>query len=437
MASDIISVHKFGGACFKSPFGFTSVLKILKDLDGPSIIVPSAFYGVTETLHSFLKNTNVSQVSNQISKLRSLHLQIFGRVMFQDEKKKIDDMFSDLEKLARGIVLTGEVSSKIRDHILSFGERLASLFLMFALKDLSPSLLDPTNVLRTNGVHYEAAILLDESEDLVNKNLLPLLENSNLVIIPGYYGGDKNGNVTLLGRSGTDYSAAAIASLVDASSLTIWKEVPAFMTADPNLIPDAKPLPFLDYDTSEVLTQFGAKLIHPKALEPLKKKDIPLYIRNFNEPSNHTLIGSGGDKSRKYPVLSVRRNLVVISLYFNDHRMALSTLNRIKKDLHDEGISLYGAVVIGGKILLALEKKHLSGFHNFLSSLPLLHYEEMSKDAIFILGGGTDAFMNEAWFKDIIFIPATKVGGFLLYVDPERTIAMARTIHRYLLDSSN
>ncbi|RMG24246.1 MAG: hypothetical protein D6732_23995 [Methanobacteriota archaeon] len=436
MSSHNVEVHKFGGACFRTTSSFQLVLKILQNIEPPMIIVPSAFYGVTDSLHSLLKSTSASQISNEIADLKTFHLQILGGSASQNSLGQIDQLFIDLEKLIKGMVLTGETSSRMRDYVLSFGERLSSYILMLALKNLSPFLLDPVNVLRTNGVYYEASVQHEESKELVIQNLLPLLEKKKPIIIPGYYGGDKDGNVTLLGRSGTDYSAASIANLVEAKSLTIWKEVPAFMTADPKLIPNAKPLSFLDYDSTELLTHFGAKLIHPKALTPLRTKKIPLYVRNLYDPTNYTLISSSSDEQSILPVISIKKDLVLATIFFSSAKTASEFRKQLLKEFTNDGLPTYGLLLIGGKVIVAFERSHQTHFNNVAKMFPYLDLVYRDAAAIFAYGSSPSEFHDLEWFHDLWSIPLPDKRSFLIFISPERSLELGRSIHDHLLQAN-
>lgn len=430
--SNRVVVHKFGGACFKDAISYQKVIELLHNSEKPWIAIPSAFFGVTDKIHSLLKSTDPEQVKKEIQYIRSYHLEIGGANIKEIEIKKLDHLLDELERLLTGIALTGEISAHIRDYVLSFGERLAAICLQVSLQGEEPFILDPVNVLRTNGVFYEASVLLTESERLAKERLLPLLDKNTAIIIPGYYGGDNAGNVTLLGRSGTDYAAASIAYLANASSINIWKDVPAFMTADPKLIEEAEPLSFLDYEATELLTLFGAKLIHPKTLGPVKAKGIPLYIRHLHDMNNYTLIGSEKKHSPSKPVLSLKKDLAMISIYMKNSNSAREVIDHLLQNFNENGIPVYGFLLIGAKIQLLISESHISMLQTFLHSFDLLHFDSVSRHAILIVGSPPSILSDFLIGDDVSMITFSEHKFIVLVVSADQSISITKMLYSHV-----
>jgi len=178
--------------------------------------------------------------------------------------------------------ILGEIPEELHDKILSYGERLTSLLLkeLLLLKGVECEEVLPENAgLITDGTFGNAFVDLVESAKRLRRNI----SSSRITIIPGFYGVSREGHITLLGKEGSDYSAAAIAYCVDADSMDVWKDVPGFMSGDPDIIEEVVLIPHLTYSEALELSYFGARIFHPLTMEPLMKKSIPIRLFNINE----------------------------------------------------------------------------------------------------------------------------------------------------------
>ncbi|MCK4654131.1 MAG: aspartate kinase [Candidatus Cloacimonetes bacterium] len=280
-------VIKFGGSNLKCKEDFYRIIKVLKIYDRPVIVVVSALYGITDRLNDALMRIQKSrkEIKGIIEFLKETHLSIINQYIDKtgEQKelcKRIEARVEELEKKFMGIYYFGDVPDFVHDWVLSFGERLSSLLLCSLLNvfgiDAAEALPEDIGLI-TDGIFKNASIDFEASIHSVQKTL----SENKTYIIPGFYGISKEGKITLLGRGGSDYSAAAIARCVQAESLDIWKDVPGFSSVDPKILPNAISIKKLTYSEAAELSYFGAKILHPQTVEPLLHYSIPLRIFNI------------------------------------------------------------------------------------------------------------------------------------------------------------
>lgn len=282
-------VVKFGGSNLKTNQDIKNIIKVVKNYDRPLVIVVSAFFGVTnylqegitkvqeslnhiDEIYKFIKLLKKEAIENHISNLE-----------LQDEiNSALEVRLEELANYLKGIHYIGDVPDFVEDRILSYGEKLSSLLLTYILKhnniDAEEKL--PEDIgLTTYGNSKNSSIDFVTSKPLVSK----ALKEDKIYIIPGFYGISPNGRIALLGRGGSDYSAASLASLVDAESLDIWKDVDGYLSADPKFVTNPIKISNLSYREAAELSYFGAKILHPRTVEPLMEDAIPIRIFNITK----------------------------------------------------------------------------------------------------------------------------------------------------------
>lgn len=282
-------VVKFGGSNLKRKEDIAKLVKIIKTYNQPLIIVVSAFFGITNKLTKTLTSieTDVNQINALTQSLESLKEESI-RENFSDNElaaktfQQIKDRIKELERYLKGIHYIGDVPDFVQDVVLSYGERLSSLILTAILNnhniDAQEALPEDFGLI-TDGEFGNASVNYKKSEPEVNK----YFNDNKIYIVPGFYGISEKGKVTLLGRGGSDYSAAAIARCVNAKSLDVWKDVDGFMTADPKLIENPERIEYLSYTEAAELSYFGAGILHPRTVEPLRKANIPIRVLNIDD----------------------------------------------------------------------------------------------------------------------------------------------------------
>jgi aspartokinase/homoserine dehydrogenase 1 len=277
-------VAKFGGSNMKTSRDIRLIVDAVKRYDKPLVVVVSALYGLTDRLYRVVHS--VKDDASLIGQLHAFLLETKREIVCQFEEdparqeqvmQKLAVRIEELERYLKGIHFLGQVPDFAEDLVLSYGERLSSSLLESVLEaeDLDCEEVLPEDMgLFTDGEFGNASIDFARSREPVRQRL----SGQRIYVVPGFYGISLEGKVTLLGRGGSDYSAAAIARCLDARSLDVWKDVEGFMTADPKTVPQATPVRRLSYREAAELSYFGAKILHPRTVEPLADAGIPIRV---------------------------------------------------------------------------------------------------------------------------------------------------------------
>jgi aspartate kinase len=213
-------------------------------------------------------------------------------------------LLGELKSLLTGISLIRELTGRTRDYLVSFGERLSVRIAAayFRSINLQARALDSWDIGFISDSQYTAADLEKDSWRLIPQALNPLLAEGILPVITGFIAKDRKGNITTLGRGGSDRSATIIAAAMGAEEAQVWKDVDGILTADPGLVPQARPVELVSYEEAAELAYFGAQVLHPRAMQPCKKTNTPVVVKNSYNP--------GAPGTRIVPVLNQRAVLV-------------------------------------------------------------------------------------------------------------------------------
>jgi len=301
-------VMKFGGTSLGDGEAINRavdiVIQTLKDKGGVVVVV-SAMSGVTDTLLSAA--TSAAQGDAETFRrarwaLSDRHRLALTEAITHEEARlqlmeEVEALLSDFESLCRSIHVLGELTARGSDAVASLGEKLTARILAAALRDRGEraTAVEATEAIVTNGRHGSAAPLMDETKEMAQARLLPLLAEGVTPVVTGFIAATQNGVTTTLGRGGSDYTAAILGACLDADEVWLWTDVDGVMTADPRVVPEARTLAEISYAEAAELSYFGAKVLHPKAILPAVERGIPLRIVNtFNPPIPPYLGGMGG-----------------------------------------------------------------------------------------------------------------------------------------------
>lgn len=289
-----VRVLKFGGAALRDADGISRVAGLVARARAegrPIAVVVSALEGVTDRLAHGLDRIleDDGHVPLLVRELGDQHRDTLAALAPGDgaSRDALDALLLRLERVLYGIATTGDASPRVSDLALSFGERLSAVTVAAALGSagLPAEGLDAEQAgIRTKGPFGLANPDLPALAAAAGEALRPRLARGLLPVVTGYYGVDAEGHATLFGRGGSDYVAALVAWALDAEALELWKDVPGFLTADPRLVPEARLVPWLGYDEAAELSQFGARVLHPRLVEPVQQKRIPVHVRCFLSP---------------------------------------------------------------------------------------------------------------------------------------------------------
>lgn len=279
-------VSKFGGTSMGDLSAMQKSALISKERNS-SVVVVSATSGTTDKLISVAKTAstgNVDECARLVLAIKERHEAMVKEASADPEvHEMINSLFTELDLLVQNITLLKELTPKAHDHILSLGERMSSLIFKEVLQALLPekkvALLDARSVIKTDSIFGKATPLIAEIEAACSK-----LNRDFVYVTQGFIGSDLEGNTTILGRGGSDYSAALFAEGFSATTLEIWTDVAGIATTDPRLCAKAKIIPELSYMEAGEMATYGAKILHPATIAPAVRKSIPVFVGSTFEP---------------------------------------------------------------------------------------------------------------------------------------------------------
>ena len=279
-------VFKFGGASVKSADAVKNVSKVLNAHgDGPLVVVISAMGKITNKMEqlvdAYFHNDNTKK--QLFDEVKAFHCEITDELLIDEyDYYEVDNLLIELECIIEKKRDESSPYDTEYDRIVPFGELLSTKIVSTYLNKIGYKnrWIDARNFVITTNKNRSANVLWEESVPLINGSLKPLVEKQT-IITQGFIGRGLNHKNTTLGREGSDYTAAIFAYALDAESVTIWKDVEGIMNADPRKFENAVLIPKLSYNDAIELAYYGASVIHPKTIQPLKNKKIPLYVKSF------------------------------------------------------------------------------------------------------------------------------------------------------------
>jgi aspartate kinase len=316
-----LKVYKFGGASVKNADAVNNVAEILTaHVKTNKILTVVSATGKTTNALELVVNSyfnNDGKANDHLQSIKDDHVSILqGLGLFNEEiAADISDTFVEIDWMIEDEVQDGY--DYIYDQIVSIGELVSSKILCHICKKqgLNAHWLDVRDVLITDNSYREAKVNWKETQDRMDEKVKGLFEQYDIVITQGFIGCSTENFNTTLGREGSDFTAGVFSYCLDAESLSIWKDVPGILTADPRLFENVTKIDRLDYREAIEMTYFGAKVIHPKTIKPLQNKNIPLYVRPFDDHNAEgTIITSNVDTA--YPpviVIDTNQSLIHIS----------------------------------------------------------------------------------------------------------------------------
>lgn len=302
-------VFKFGGASVKDADAIQNVASILSLYPGQKLtVVVSAMGKSTNKLEEIvdaLETKNHKLFSGLVDELEAFHLDIMA-ALFPEKHFKIyqtiEELFGKLR--ARYESPFSENRSFEYDQVVSLGEVLSSQILSAYLidQDFSVKWMDARTLIRTDHTHQEAKVDWQKTEELIRSNMLPAFSDVDILLTQGFIGHTREGFTTTLGREGSDYTAGILAYCSEAENVTIWKDVPGMLNADPKYFENTKKLETISFKEAIELSYYGASVIHPKTIQPLQNRNIPLYVKSFIDPkADGTVIQASSSKDHLIP----------------------------------------------------------------------------------------------------------------------------------------
>lgn len=310
-------IFKFGGASVKDAEGIRNVHSVLQTVGFEDVLlVISAMGKTTNALEVVIKNyfEKSPELQSSIQEVKKYHNQILLD-LFEDDKnavfKDVNSLFSELDHF-----ISQNKSPNynfVYDQIVSFGELISTTIIShyMGFMGIKTQWIDVRNLIKTDNNYRDANVDWDSTQKLISKNVKKKILN----VTQGFLGSDENNFTTTLGREGSDYTAAIFAYCLNAESVTIWKDVPGVMNADPRYFENARLLNQISYREAIELAFYGATVIHPKTLQPLQKKEIPLFVKSFINPTlPGTSVSKGADLDPHLPCFILKKNQLLLSL---------------------------------------------------------------------------------------------------------------------------
>lgn len=302
---------KFGGTSVGTPAAIGQVVEIVREYlaGGHQLaVVVSAMAGVTDLLLAAAAaaaagdNERYTAINASIAEK---HVEVVTSLITSSVERdavlaQVRQLLAAHLELCEAVKILGEATPRISDALVSYGERLSSRIIAAAMRaqDLPAAQFDSARFIVTDNTFQDAEPLWQETESRIASGLLPELEAGRIPIITGFIGATPDGTLTTLGRGGSDFSAAIFAACLDSHELVIWTDVDGVMTADPRLDRRARVLPYVSYQEIAELAYYGAQVLHPKTVQPIVNRGIPLRVRNtFNSGHAGTLVGARAQAS--------------------------------------------------------------------------------------------------------------------------------------------
>ncbi len=354
-------VFKFGGASVKDADAIRNVAAILEENKSGKLVVVISAMGKTTNGLEAVTNAYYQQTGEAISLFEDIKTGLWetATTLFDEIPQGLKD---DLQRIFTKIEERLKKSHKvpynfIYDQIVSAGELLSTTLISYFLrsKGIANQWIDIRNYIKTDNTYREGQVNWKLTTANVQEGFAPILENQ-LIVTQGFLGGTVENFTTTLGREGSDYTAAILSNALNAESMTVWKDVPAILNADPRVVKNTVPIPRLSYYEAIEMTYYGAKVIHPKTIKPLQNKNIPLHVRSFIDISAVGTTVHGDETREPLPTIIVfDRNQLLLSISSKDfsfmaennlaHIYELFAKYRIKTNLSQNGAITFKACI--------------------------------------------------------------------------------------------
>ncbi len=310
-------VYKFGGASVADAGNIKNVSNIIRSYESENlVVVVSAIGKTTNALEDLLKSSRLDgnysdKYQSFVNSCKQIVEELYGGPR---EVPALDELLQQLRDNLHSF--RSESYDLSYDQIVSFGELISTTIIADYLNHigLDCDYVDARKIIRTDDTFREGNIDWVATQDLVGKELA----GKKLVITQGFIGGESGGRTTTLGREGSDYTAAVLSFCLDAEYMSIWKDVPGILTADPRLFKNVEKIDRLSYREAIEMTYYGAKVIHPKTIKPIQNKNIPLWVKSFKNPEGLGTLISGELELTYPPMIVVESKQALIHISTKD-----------------------------------------------------------------------------------------------------------------------
>ncbi len=307
-------VMKFGGSSIAAAERIRETVGIVKsNLDKKPIVVVSAFGGVTDNLIELSHLSLKGKGKGLLQDIKNRHASIAKELKI--DQGIVDRELAALKKLLLGVELLGELTPKTSDVIVSFGERMSSKIIAqyMVSQGIDAKACNAYELNLVTDSNFGNADVLESTYGMLKKSLSKV---DGVPVVTGYIGRDRNGNITTLGRGGSDYTASIIGAAIGAKEIQIWTDVDGIMTTDPRIVKSAKSIECVSYDEASELAFLGAKVLHPKTILPAINKNIPVRILNtFNSGHRGTLVLKDIKARSRIAAIACKKKVQVVNIH--------------------------------------------------------------------------------------------------------------------------
>lgn len=395
-----MKVFKFGGASVKDADGIKNVLDVLQKVGHDDVLlVISAMGKTTNAFEVVIKDyfDKSAGLQSSIQEVKKYHNQILMDLFEEDNHPvfaAVNKIFADLEHFLKQNKSPNY--NFVYDQVVSLGEIISTTIVShyFNYRGLKNQWIDVRELVKTDNTYRDAIVDWEQTQKNIAKNV----KKKNLNITQGFLGSDENNFTTTLGREGSDYTAAIFAYCLNAESVTIWKDVPGVLNADPRYFDNAILLNQISYREAIELAFYGATVIHPKTLQPLQRKEIPLYVKSFINPLlPGTCVSKGADLEPQTSCFIVKKNQLLISLSSLDFSFIMeeniseifSLLHKYKMKVHlIQNSAISFSVCVDDKfgnfneLKAILSKKFKVTYNTDVSLYTIRRFNEKSADTV-------------------------------------------------------
>ncbi|MDO9260762.1 MAG: aspartate kinase [Flavobacteriaceae bacterium] len=391
-----MKIFKFGGASVKDAEGVKNITKVLQqEGSDKTVVIISAMGKMTnafeEVAKAYYHQTN--DLTQHINKIKSYHENIITELFGENKVNTLIDIEQFYVEMSGFMMMNKSTHyNYIYDQIVSFGELISTKIVSNYLNDFGTKnqWIDVRNFIKTDKNYRDPLVNWKETQENISNHL----NIDKLTITQGFLGATEHGLTTTLGREGSDYTAAIFAFCLNADSVTIWKDVPGVLNADPRYFQDTVLLQQISYTEAIEMAFYGASVIHPKTLKPLENKGIPLFVRSFIDTHKKgTAVSKGATLEPFVPCYIVKKNQILISISALDFSfMVEHNISDIFKLLHDfqlkvnmiQNSAISFSVCVDDnfnnfqKLLDELKTKYLVSFDTDLTLFTIRHFDEKS-----------------------------------------------------------
>jgi aspartate kinase len=415
----LIKVMKFGGTSVGSEKALGSLVDIVSQDKAGKVIVVSAMSGVTNSLIAWMKGEKPGAEA-LVEEMHWKHSAAVSGHMTPEAKKDFETKLQvRLSGLRQAMDRYRDPATQlaVQDTVASWGERLSSLTVSARLRtagvEAVPITSEEAGIAATGSPGNGTADLEATTRNLA-RSLMPLVDAAKVPVVTGYYGVDPAGHPLTFGRGGSDYSGSVVGYALDASVIEIWTDVDGFMTSDPRIVKGARTIKEMDYGEAAELAYFGAKVLHPRTIEPARRKGIIIMVRNTFSPSGpgtriKAIQRAGKDMLRS---VAVKSDLSIVKFYSSEIVYSPKLVTQLLDTVCENGVTTYAISTSLSTLAVAVPSTAVANICQRISSLGEGTIEKVSvKDGVSLICAVGDNMLNTRGVAAKVFVVAEDVGA--------------------------